>query len=89
MIGGTVCMIIVKVSVPSMEKEYDFQIDEDVVMFEIRNEIIDMICRRNQCEMKGDRSRIMMWDAETKKMIDFTLSAAENGLRSGSALVLA
>ena len=36
-------MIIVKVEVPIMGQEFDFQIDENIPVYEIQAEIADMI----------------------------------------------
>lgn len=82
-------MIIVTVAIPVMEVDYDFQIDEDVPMWIVRNEIADMICRRNQFEMKGDTRELFCWDKRRRILLDMSRTAYENGLETGSELVIA
>ena len=81
-------MIIVNVRTPAIEDEYDFMIDEEIVMYEVQKEIIDMITRKNQCSLKGDRERVMMWELPAMRPIDLCLSAAENNLQTGSELMI-
>lgn len=82
-------MIIVQTEVPSLGEKYDFQIDEDTPMQEVLTEITDMICQRNTCGLTGKRDRILLWNKETGKLIQLSQTAYQNGLRSGSTLLLA
>lgn len=82
-------MIIVTVKIPVMEISYDFQIDEDVPLGIVKNEIIDMICRKNQCGIKGDKKELFCWDRKRKILLDMSRTPFENGLETGSELVIA
>ena len=82
-------MIVVTVEVPIMEKSYEFQIDEDVPFHIVRDEIADMISRRNQCPVNGDISEMMLWDKRRRIQVDMNLTGFENGLETGSELVIA
>lgn len=82
-------MIIIKVEVPMMGQEYDFQIDETVPIYEVQEEITEMICRRQQCHLDGLDYRLLLWDRKRNLMLRREDSAKGNGLETGCELLLA
>lgn len=82
-------MIIVTVDVPMMEVSYDFQIDEDVPLGIVRNELADMIARNSQCGIDGRTTELMIWDKRRSVLLDMERTGYENGLETGSELVMA
>lgn len=82
-------MIIITVKIPVMEISCDFQIDEDVPLCIVRNEIADMVCRRNQCAVRGDVDDLICWDSQRKILLDMNRTGYENGLETGSEMVIA
>ncbi len=81
-------MIIVDIEVPMLGRSFDFQIDENIPLNEVKEEITEMICRKEQCELKGDRGRLLLWDARTGRRLIREYSAEENGLVTGSRIIL-
>lgn len=81
-------MIIVDVDVPMLGKRYDFQIDENLPLGEVKGEITEMICRKEQCMLKGDAGRLLMWNAQIGKRLMEDKTAWEMGLVTGSRLLL-
>lgn len=79
-------MIIVEIEVPIMGKRYDFQIDENVPLYEVKEEIVEMICRKEQCLLQGNLKRMQIWTQEGKELLQ-DRSAHENGLRTGSRIM--
>lgn len=82
-------MIIVNVEIPIMGQDYDFQIDENVPIFEVQEELAEMICRRQQCKLDGFESRLLLWDKKRGLMLRREESAFDNGLETGSELLMA
>lgn len=82
-------MIVVTVAVPIMDISYDFQIDEDVPFKIVRNELADMISRDNKCSIEGDVHELMIWDRRRNVLLDMERTGYENGLETGSELVMA
>ena len=82
-------MIIINVEIPIMGKVYDFQIDENVPLYEAQEEIAEMICRRQQCRMNGQEHRLILWDKKRNLMLRREGTALENGLETGSELLMA
>lgn len=82
-------MIIINVEVPALEHNYDVQIDENQPVFTVISEIADLVCRMNQCELSGDKKDLLLWKADNGQILDRHRSAWENGVRTGSVLILA
>lgn len=80
-------MIILEVEIPIMGKRYDFQIDEQVPLSEVKKEITDMICRKEQCPLQGNPDRLLVWKPDGT-LLGQELSAGECGLRTGDQIVL-
>lgn len=81
-------MIIVNIDVPILGQTLDFQMDENIPIYEVQEEIVDIICRKNSCELIGEEQRLLLWDAERSILLRREKSGSENGLRSGSHLIL-
>lgn len=82
-------MIIVNVEIPIMGQVYDFQIDEDVPISEVQEELAEMICRRQQCQLDGLDYRLLLWDKKRSLMLNREETARNNGLETGSELLMA
>lgn len=81
-------MITVEIEVPVTGKKYDFRIDENVPLFQVKEEIVEMICQKEQCNLSGNPDRLMMWNGENRKQLEQEMSAQESGLLTGSRLLL-
>ena len=81
-------MMIVEIEVPIMGKKYDFQIDENVPLNEVKDEVAEMICRKEQCPLKGNLRRLLIWTHDGREL-SRERSAQENGIRTGSRMILA
>lgn len=80
-------MIIVEIEIPIMGKKYDFQIDENAPIYEVKKEIVEVICRKEQCPLQGDLKKLLVLQQGGYE-IKQENSAQENGLRTGSRLIL-
>ena len=58
-------------------------------MYEVQAEIAEMICRRVQCGMDGEDYKLLLWDKKRSLMLNREKTAFENGLETGSELMLA
>jgi len=81
-------MIIIDVEVPLLGKRYDVQIDENIPLYEVKEEITEMICRKEQCMIVGETSRLLIWNMQSENRIDEEQTAWESGLVTGSRLLL-
>ncbi len=80
--------MIVEIEVPMLGKRYDFQMEDGVPLYEIREEIADLICRKEQCGMTGNEKDLLLWNKENGKPLRMDQTAGENGLETGSRILL-
>lgn len=81
-------MITVEIEIPMMGKLYDFRIDEEVPLYEVKTEVTEMICQKEQCAVQGDVERFLMWNAQNHTQLMQDQNAQENGLKTGSRILL-
>ena len=81
-------MLTVEIDVPIMGKRYDFRIDENVPLYEIKTELAEMICQKEQCILEGEAGGLTLWDARRALQLTEKDTAAGNGLRTGSRILL-
>lgn len=81
-------MIIVEIKVPALDKTYDFQLEENVPLKDVRREIGEIICRKEQLSLEGDVGDLLMWDAKGKRQLALEETAYENGLKTGDFILL-
>ncbi len=81
-------MIIVEIKVPALDKIYDFQLEENVPLKDVRREIGEIICRKEQLPLRGDVNKLLMWDANEKRQLILEETAYENGLKTGDCILL-
>ena len=81
-------MIIVEVDVPMMGKCYDFQMDENINLCEIKEEITELICQKEQCSMVEDKKCLMLWNIQRGMPVEESHTPWEEGLLTGSRLML-
>lgn len=81
-------MIMVDVYVPSVDHEYDFEIDENAPVSLIIEEISAMVCQKEQCVLTGEVHELMLCDRETQKILTPVHSLKESRIGMGSKLIL-
>lgn len=81
-------MILVDIFVPSVNTVYDFQLDEDAKISTLVEEIGEMVCQKERCEIVGDMNNFMLCSTDTKQILlpNATLSAC--GIKTGDSLIL-
>lgn len=81
-------MIIAEVYVPSVDKIYEFKLNEDVAVSVAIDEISSVICQKEQCGIKGDKSQFLLFRCENRQLLSMNLSLYENGVQSSDRLML-
>lgn len=81
-------MILVDVFVPSVDKTYDFQLNEVVSVGAIVEEISEMIEQKEHSKIVGDTSKLLLCDKDTQKVLDKSCSLSECGVTTGRSLIL-
>lgn len=81
-------MIMVDVYVPSVDRSYDFEIDENVPAALIIEEISAMVCQKEQCVLTGEVHELMLWDRGSQKFLVPAYSLKECQIGMGAGLIL-
>lgn len=81
-------MILVDVYVPSMDRVYNFNLDEDSSIQVIIDEISDLICKKEHSTLEGEQERFVMGSID--QCINFlpTCSLREYQIHNGDRLIL-
>lgn len=79
--------MILEVEVPVLGKKYDFQIDEDAPLWDVKEEIVEMICSKEQCMPEGDIDRMLLFLPDGR-MLCQELSARESSLLTGDRILM-
>ena len=81
-------MIIVDIYVPSVDKNYNFSLSEDVEVSTIISEITDMISQKEQSALIGNVDALNLYDLKEKKILGRDYTLFQCNIRTGSSLML-
>lgn len=81
-------MILVDIYIPSLDKNYDFQVDENVSIKSLILEITDMIENETKSEKNREPEKFMLCSMDQKKILEKYYTLKECDIRNGSKLLL-
>ena len=81
-------MILVDIYVPSVDKEYDFSLNETVTVQTIIEEITEMIGRKEQTFLVGDIRDVNLCDKKNGTILPLENTLSDCGVRTGASLML-
>ena len=81
-------MILVDIYIPSLDKNYDFQVDENVSIKSLILEITDMIENETKSEKNREPEKFMLCSMDQKKILEKYYTLKEYDIRNGSKLLL-
>lgn len=81
-------MILVDLQVVSLDRHYQFSLDETKSVFELITEIKDILCQKEQCEMLGDDEDLMLCSVTQNAILTKNKTLSEQGVRSAERLLL-
>lgn len=82
-------MIVIRVNVPVLDRSYDVKIDENMPVYQIQEQMTDLICMDQQCSLPENSMEFLLWNDDTGRPAVRELSAWENGIVSGTKMHLA
>ncbi len=80
-------MILVDVIFPEFDKTIDFQLNEDVRVWDIADEIATMVATSMGRTYSSHQSAVRLYSADRQRLLDPNCSLRENGVRSGERLL--
>ncbi len=81
-------MIISEIYVPILDKRYEFRLNEDVLVCWIIEEIVSVICQKEQFDLPEIKNKFLLYKSETMQILSNNLSLYENGINTGDLMVL-
>ncbi|MDE6642431.1 MAG: EsaB/YukD family protein [Acetatifactor sp.] len=81
-------MILVDVVVPSVDKTYDYKLDENAPIGLVLEEITEMISRREHCEMRGNKEEVLLCRYDGQVVLNRLSTLSDSGITDGSRLLL-
>ena len=80
--------MIIEVYAPVMENVYDFKIDDNASVFDLKEEICVMICQKEQYGIADRMEELMLFSLDKQMILNDSLSASENGIVNCERLIL-
>lgn len=81
-------MILVDINVPSVDKTWDFMIDEDVAVSSLIPELVRMAAKKTGSDSDTDPQGFGLYSATDERELEGDHTLAENGVRDGHRLIL-
>ncbi len=81
-------MLIIEVYAPVIGNVYDFKIDENASIIDLKEEICVMICQKEQYRIAEHMDELMLFSSDKQIILRDDLSAAENGIMNCERLIL-
>lgn len=85
---GDEAMITVEVFAPVIDKMYEFVIDENAAVSDLKEEICVMICQKEQYSVVKDLEDFMLCSIDKSLILSDDDSAAENNIKNGERLII-
>ena len=81
-------MILVDIYIPSVDKTYDFQINEQSRISTVVEEITEMIGQKERSRIVGDISKLLLCEYSTGSVLDPETTLEQAGIGTGEKLLL-
>lgn len=81
-------MILVDIYVPSVDKVYNFSLDENVPIQTILEEITEMVAQKEKTCLFGDFTNMVLCSKETERILPGNSTLLECNIVTGSLLLL-
>ena len=81
-------MILVDIYVPSVDKTYDFQLNEGISIYSVVEEISEMIGQKEHSKIVGRTDELFLCHYKTQRVLDKKCSLKEEGVVTGDKLLL-
>lgn len=81
-------MILVDVFVPSIDKTYDFQLNETIVISTVLEELGEMIEQKEHLELIGNIEDLQLCDRQRMMLLPKNRTLAESEIVTGCSLIL-
>ena len=81
-------MIVVDVEVPSLERKYQFSLEEQVPVDTLIAELAEIVCQKEQCELRGEIQEMCLCSREQRRILDRGATRLQQEVHSADCLLL-
>ena len=81
-------MILVDVYVPAVGNTYDFQLEENEKISTIIEEVAELIGQKEHSQIVGNMNEFMLCSRERNTILAKSLTLSDQGICTGSSLIL-
>lgn len=81
-------MIVVGVYVPSVDKDFDFYLDENSKVSALIEEITELICKKEHSVLNGNRNQFVMGSVDRQVNFQPQYTLKELEVKNGEHLIL-
>lgn len=81
-------MILVGIYVPSMDRDYDFNLDENARVSVLVEEISELICKKEHSALSGKLNRFVMGSIDRQINFQPYYTLRELNVKNGERLIL-
>lgn len=81
-------MILVDIWIPAVDATYDFMLDENTPVEQIRMEIIEMVAKQTQSGKIEKTDEFMLFSTREKRQLQGNRTLYESGVKDGHSLML-
>ena len=81
-------MLQVDLYVPSLNKKYNFNLNETTQVGTIMDELTEMICQKEQCNICGELGDLMLVSIEKQEVLEKQATLIQYGITTGNRLML-
>ena len=81
-------MIIVNVSVPALEKVYNFSLDDTAKVRNLKEEMVELIAQKEHVTFRGNLDEMVLCSMESGEQCSEERSLSDYGISGGAELML-
>lgn len=81
-------MILVDIEVPVLEKVYDVQLDENTPIAYLMEDIVGMICQKEQLLPQGELSQMLLWHKARRQLLEGNRTLWDYKIGNGQTLII-
>lgn len=81
-------MILVDIYVPSVEQNFDFNLDEKASIANVIEEVASLVTQREHCELKEDIEDLFLCDLQRSEILPKDRNLKQCNITNGSHLIM-
>lgn len=81
-------MVLVDVFVPSVDKTYDFQLNENIAISVVIEEIAEMVGQKEKSQIVGSLSKMELCSSKDRVALHKEQTLPQSGVVTGDSLIL-